>query len=63
MEDLIKVNSNEGGTVADFFIGSGTTAIAAINTNRNFIGFELSKEYFDIANDRIKQQKSQLKLF
>ena len=35
-------------------IGSGTTAIACINTNRNFIGFELDKNYYDIANERIK---------
>ena len=36
-------------------MGSGTTAIAAINTNRNFIGFELDKNYFDIANERISE--------
>ena len=45
--------SNEGDTVLDPFMGSGTTAKMAIKNNRNFIGFELSKEYCDIANERI----------
>jgi len=36
-------------------MGSGTTAIACINTNRNFIGFELDKQYYDIANERIQK--------
>jgi DNA modification methylase len=47
--------SNEGETVLDPFMGSGTTAIACINTNRNYIGFELDKQYFDIANERIQK--------
>ncbi|AZV43562.1 DNA-cytosine methyltransferase [Peribacillus asahii] len=38
-------------------MGSGTTAIACINTNRNYIGFELEKEYFDVANERIYNHK------
>ena len=38
-------------------MGSGTTAIACLNTNRNFIGFELDKGYFDIANERISKYK------
>lgn len=49
--------------VLDAFIGSGTTAIAAINTKRNFIGFELNKEYFEIAQNRIEERKSQISLF
>ena len=53
VEYLIKTYSNEGDIVLDNCMGSGTTAIAAINTNRNFIGFELDKNYFDIANERI----------
>lgn len=52
-EYLIKTYTNEGDLVLDNCIGSGTTAIAALNTNRNFIGFELDKGYFDIANQRI----------
>lgn len=52
-EYLIKTYTNEGETVLDNCMGSGTTAVAAINTNRNYIGFELDKDYFDIANKRI----------
>jgi site-specific DNA-methyltransferase (adenine-specific) len=55
--------TNEGETVLDNCMGSGTTAIAAIRTKRNFIGFELNKEYFDIANKRIKAEQQQLSLF
>ncbi|WP_405101688.1 DNA-methyltransferase [Oceanobacillus sp. FSL H7-0719] len=53
-EFFIKAFSNENDVVLDPFIGSGTTAIAAINTNRNYIGFELEEEYYDLANERIK---------
>ena len=52
-----------GGTILDPFMGSGTTAVAAIQEKRNFIGFELSKEYFDIANKRIQNEMAQLSLF
>lgn len=45
--------SNEGDTILDCFMGSGTTGIAAINTNRNFIGIELDENYFQIAQNRI----------
>ena len=55
VEYLIKTYSNERDIVLDNCMGSGTTAIAAINTNRNFIGFELDKNYFDIANERISE--------
>lgn len=54
---LIKTYTNEGETVLDNCIGSGTTAIACINTNRNYIGFELDKEYYDIAEKRIDEHK------
>lgn len=47
LEDLILKHSNKNDTVLDCFAGSGSTAVAAHNTNRNFIGCELSKEYFD----------------
>lgn len=46
-EDLITKHSNEGDTVLDTFLGSGTTVIASKNTNRNFMGCELEKEYYD----------------
>ena len=54
LEYLIHTYTNEGETVLDFTIGSGTTAIAAINTGRNFIGIEKDQSYFDIASKRIK---------
>ena len=53
VEYLIKTYSNEGDVVLDNCIGSGTTAIACLNTNRNYIGFELEEEYFLKAMDRI----------
>lgn len=59
-EYLIKTYTNEGETVLDNVMGSGTTAIAAINTNRKYIGFELDKDYFDIANNRINAHKDKL---
>jgi len=48
-----------GGMVLDPFIGSGTTAVACQNTNREFIGFEREQEYVDIANKRLKPFKEQ----
>ena len=53
-EYLIKTYTNEGDLVLDNCMGSGTTAIAALNTNRNFIGFEKDEKYYEIANERIK---------
>jgi DNA modification methylase len=50
-EELIKKHSNEGDLVLDTFLGGGTTAIACKNTNRNFKGCEISKEYYDKIND------------
>lgn len=54
MEYLIKTYTNEGETVLDFTMGSGTTGVACKNLNRNFIGIELDTEYFKIAEKRIK---------
>lgn len=54
-EYLIKTYTNEGETVLDNCLGSGTTAVAAINTNRNFIGIEREPEYVEIANRRIDE--------
>ena len=54
-EWLIKTYTNEGETVLDNCMGSGTTAVACINTNRNYIGFELSEEYCKIAEERIRK--------
>ena len=53
MEYLIKTYTNEGETVLDFTMGSGTTGVACKNLNRNFIGIELDLEYFKIAEKRI----------
>lgn len=53
MEYLIKTYSNEGETVLDFTMGSGTTGVACVNTNRNFIGIEMDANYFNIAKERI----------
>ena len=53
MEYLVKTYTNEGDTVLDFTMGSGTTGVACKNTNRNFIGIELDNNYFNIANERI----------
>ena len=54
-EYLIKTYTNEGDLVLDNCIGSGTTAISAINTNRNFIGIELQDEYYKLAKDRVNK--------
>lgn len=61
-EYLIKTYTNEGETVLDNCMGSGTTAIACLNTERNFIGFELDKEYFEIAQNRIKERQNEINL-
>ena len=57
IETLIKNSSKENEIVLDCFIGSGTTAVASIKTNRNFIGIELEEEYVNIASQRIQKQK------
>jgi len=59
IEYMIKTYTNEGETVLDFTMGSGTTGVACKNLNRNFIGIELDEEYFKIAEDRIKNYQVQ----
>ena len=54
-EYLIKTYTNEGETVLDFTMGSGTTGVACKNTNRHFIGFELESDYVAIANKRLEK--------
>ena len=54
-EYLVKTYTDEGETVLDNVMGSGTTAIACINTDRNYIGFEMDTNYFNLANERIEQ--------
>ena len=53
LEYLIKTYTNEGDLVLDFTMGSGSTGVACVNTNRNFIGIELDEKYFNISNERI----------
>lgn len=55
MEYLIRTYSNEGDTVLDNCMGSGTTGVACANTDRNFIGIEREKEYYHIARKRIAE--------
>ena len=55
LEYLIKTYSNEGDLVLDNCMGSGSTGVACINTNRKFIGIELDKKYYDISCKRIKE--------
>lgn len=59
-EKMILNSSREGDVVLDCFMGSGTTAVACINTGRHFIGFETEKKYFDIANKRIDEARKAL---
>jgi len=60
---LIKTYTNENDLVLDSFMGSGTTAIACIKENRNFVGSELDQEFFEIAKQRIENEQKQTKLF
>ena len=60
---FVLASSNEGDTVLDPFMGSGTTAIACIKEKRHFVGFELNKEYYEKACKRIQAEQSQLTLF
>ena len=62
LEYLIKTYSNEGETVLDNCMGSGSTGVAAINTKRRFIGIELDKRYFEIAKERINENGTIKKL-
>ena len=61
--DHIRSWSNEGDLVYDCFLGSGTTALAAHKCNRHYLGSEISEEYFKIAQERIKIETANLKLF
>ena len=55
LEYLIKTYTNENETVLDFTMGSGSTGVACMNTNRKFVGIELDKNYFDIASKRVEE--------
>lgn len=60
LEYLIKTYTNEGDTVLDNTMGSGSTGVACVNLNRNFIGIELDENYFNIAKKRIKEANNKL---
>ena len=60
LEDLIQTYSNDGNTVLDFTMGSGSTGVACVNTNRHFIGIELDEGYFNIAKKRIEEAVNDL---
>lgn len=57
LEYLIKTYTNEGDVILDNCMGSGTTCVACVNTNRHYIGFELDEKYFEIAKKRIKESE------
>src|SRR5574344_141407 len=59
IKELILNSSEEGDLVLDCFMGSGSTGVACVNTNRNFIGIELDEHYFEIAKERIENTKIQ----
>jgi site-specific DNA-methyltransferase (adenine-specific) len=63
LEYLIKTYTDEGDTVLDNTMGSGSTGVACVNTNRNFIGIELDKSYFEIATKRINEVKDRITLW
>ena len=58
LEYLIRTYTNEGDTVLDFTMGSGSTGVACARTNRKFVGIELDKKYYDIAHTRISEALS-----
>lgn len=62
LEDLIQTYSNEGDKILDFTMGSGSTGVACLNQNRDFIGIEKDPKYFEIAKDRLERHQLQLQL-
>ena len=62
IKHFIEIHTNEGDTILDPFMGSGTTGVACVQLNRNFIGYEISPDYFKIAEKRIKEAETQRKL-
>lgn len=63
MERIIEISTNEGDVVLDGCMGSGTTGVACLDNNRDFIGFEKVEDYYNIAKKRISELNNQVKLF
>jgi DNA modification methylase len=59
MKDILKIHSNEGDTVLDMFAGSGTTGIACMEMNRNFIMIEKDENYFSIIKKRVEEKRKE----
>lgn len=57
IEELVSIHSRPGDIVLDTFMGSGTTAIACLNTGRNYIGFELDRDYYEKLTERVASHK------
>ena len=62
IKHFIEIHTNKSDTILDPFMGSGTTGVACVQLNRNFIGYEISPDYFKIAEKRINEAKAQKKL-
>ncbi len=62
MEQLISLVTAKGQIVLDPFMGSGSTGVAALTTERDFVGFEVSEEYFQIAQRRLNNEAEKLKM-
>ena len=62
MATFIQDSTNEGDTVIDTHMGSGTTGVACVNTGRNFIGIEIDRGYYEIAERRIAEAQAQMRL-
>ncbi len=60
LQQLIEMFTDENDTILDPFMGSGSACVAAINTNRHYIGFELDPTYFEIAKERIEKAKCEV---
>lgn len=63
IREIVKLSSKENDLIADFFMGSNTTAIACLKEKRNYLGCEINKEIFNLGYNRIKAEVSQIKLF
>lgn len=59
---LLSIHTNEGDTVLDCFMGSGTTGVSCVNLKRNFIGIDKNVDYYNMATERIRKAKTQTQL-